>query len=125
MKKRLDKNYMITIILVSLFAVSSLAIAEKMKKPDFERIANKLELTAEQKPDFIAVMKANHDKRKAFKKIQREQRKTQMEQYYQQTLSDLSEFLDDDQLAEFEQHAQQRKAKHEAKREERRVMKKS
>ena len=129
MKNHTQKNTIITILLISLFSLSSIAIAEKHKGPDVEKLASQLELTADQQSDFVSVMKNNRDKRKAFMQKQREERKIQMEQYHQQTLADLSKFMNDDQLAKFEQHREERKAKykamHEQKREQRKENKKS
>jgi len=118
MNKQLEKNTLITILLMFLFATSGLAIAQKDKEPNIETLANRLELTADQKSVFISVMKANRDKRKAFMKTHREERKIQMDQYHQQSLSDLSEFMDDDQLATFEQDFEARKAKRQARHED-------
>jgi tRNA G10 N-methylase Trm11 len=129
MKKYIEKNTITTILLISLFSLSSISIAEKHKGPDFEKLARQLELTAQQQSDFIAVMTSNRDKRKAFMQKQREAQKIQMQQYHQQTLTDLSAFMNDDQLAKFEQRVEERKEKykamHEQKREERRENKKT
>ncbi len=116
MKKLLKKRYIITALLVATISVSSLVMAHKMKQPNFERLADKLELSVEQTPEFIAVMDAHHEKRQEFKQAQRDMRKKQMEVYQQQVLSDLSAVLDAKQLSAFEQHMQKRKAKFEERR---------
>jgi hypothetical protein len=129
MKNHTQKNTIITILLISLFSLSSITLAEKQKGPNFEKLASQLELTADQQSDFISVMKASREKHQAFMQKHREERKSQMEQYHQQTLADLSKFMNDDQLAKFEQHREERKTKykamHEQKREERKEHKKS
>jgi len=107
------KTYMAALLLFG-FAVSSLAFSNDKREPDFNRLADKLELVDYQKAEFISVMKIQHEKRQALKEVAREDRKSVMEQHHSETLSSLSEVLNDEQLGSFEAHVDKRKERHEA-----------
>ena len=113
MNKTPKKKYIVAGLLVATISVSSLVMAHKFKQPNFEKLADKLELTIEQTPEFISVMDAHFEKRKAFKKAQRVELKEKMEEHQQQMLADLSAILNEEQLTSFEQHMEKRKERFE------------
>lgn len=65
--------------------------------PNFERISEKLELTAEQEAQFREIMEAKREKMKSYFQEQRAE-----------TLNQLSTVLTDEQLAEFEEMSERR-----------------
>ncbi|MGH1440100.1 MAG: hypothetical protein ACRBBR_08335 [Cellvibrionaceae bacterium] len=103
------KKYLLVVFLAGILG-SSLVVAHGKKEPNFDRLAEELNLEESQKAEFVSLMQSQHEKRKVIKEASREERKNMMDQHREETLSALSSVLTDEQLSSFETHLEQRRA---------------
>lgn len=106
-------------VVLSAVASSSAFSKPKDRQPNFDKLASKLELSGDQKVQFIDIMQDQHEKRQLLREQRRQEKSAIMEQHRDETLSALSGVLDSEQLEKFEAHMEKRKQKHLQRKEER------
>ena len=81
--------------------------------PDFERLATELQITEQQQDQFFAIMKAQHDERKALhqqgRDMMKDQMRAKMDELDQSVMAKLEALLTPEQMAEFSERVEKRK----------------
>ena len=108
--KSLIHHMVLVLALGTLLTGASMAFAcEGKRQPNFERLAEKLGLQENQVDSFVAIMEEHHQKRRQIKQAQTDNKRELMSQHRQALLTALGAVLDEQQLADFEQHLQDRR----------------
>lgn len=99
---------------VFVFGLSGVAFAMPPKQaPDFQRLASELQITGQQQDQFLAIMEAQHEERKALHQQGREAMKDEMREKMQSldesVKAKLEALLTSEQMDEFLRRMEKRK----------------
>ena len=104
------KIKLMTLISILFLSVSAMAIATPPRhKPDFDRLAQELQVTDAQKDQFMTIMREQHEKRKALHEQGREAVKERMDSLDKALISKLEAVLTPEQMGEFIARMEKRK----------------
>lgn len=102
-------NKRLLVIICLVMGLSGFAVAGPVKhEPNFERLAEKLNLSEDQTESFLAIMQEQHQQRIALRKQGREAFRPKMDALHEALIAKLSGVLTVDQLDEFKAITEQR-----------------
>ena len=104
----------VSALCVGILGVAGVASAMPPKhKPDFNRLAEELQVTAAQKDEFVAIMKEQHRERislqQSLRQQDREQHKARMDELKEALIGKLQAVLTAEQLEAFTAHMEKRR----------------